>query len=139
MATRAWPSSGPKQGSLTGPVARHVAVFLIAVGGALAVLRIGPGSDQPLAWLLGGLAIGFTCGVVGGGWMGLLFVVAGIWIGLWFDPNRQAEPAAEALDALSAVGPVYVAAVIGASAGYAVALLVLRRLRESGLIQRPSR
>lgn len=139
MATGAWPSSGPKAGSLTAPVARHLAVFLIAVGGALALSRIGPGVDQPLAWLLGGLAIGFACGVVGGGWMGLLFVVAGLWIGLWFDPDRQAGPAAETLDALSEVGPAYVAVVIGACAGYAVALLVLRRLRESGLIQRPSR
>jgi hypothetical protein len=139
MAPTSWPASASKPGSLASPFTRHLASFLIAVAGALALSRLAPGVDQPLVWLVGGVAIGLVCGVVGGGWLGLLFVVAGLWIGLWFDPIRQAELPADTLHALSAVGPAYLAAVTGASVAYAVALLIRRRLRESGLIQRPSR
>jgi hypothetical protein len=139
MATRRWPTSGPKPGSLVSPTVRHLASFLIAAAAALALSRIAPGVDQPLVWLLGGLAIGLICGLLGGGWLGLFFVVAGLSIGLWFDPNRLAEAGADTLHALSAVGPAYLAAVTGAIVAYALVLIVLRRLRASGLIQRPSR
>lgn len=139
MAVRRWPSGVSKPGSLVSPVARHLASFLVAVVGALALSRVAPGVDQPLVWLVGGLVIGAICGALGGGRLGVLFVVAGLWIGMWFDPTRQAEPAADTLHALGTVGPAYIAAVIGAIVAYALVLLVVRRLRASESIQRPSR
>ncbi len=139
MAAGGWPASDSEPGSLTSPFARHLGGLLIAAAGVLALSRIAPGLDQPVVWLAGGLAIGLVCGLLGGGWLGVFFLVAGLSIGLWFDPNRQAEPGRDTLHALSAVGPAYLAAVTGAIVAYAVALLVLRRLRGSGLIQRPSR
>lgn len=139
MASRAWPGSESKPGSLTSPVVRHLASFLIAVAGALALSRIAPATDQPLVWLIGGLVIGLVCALLGRGWLGLLFVVAGLSIGIWFDPNRQFETGADMLHALGSVGPAYLAAVTGACVAYALVLFVLRRLRGSELIQRPSR
>ena len=135
MAVRRWSSGVSQPGSLASPVARHLASFLVAVVGALALSRV----DQPLTWLVGGLVIGAICGVIGGGWLAVLFVVAGLWIGMWFDPTRQAEPAVDTLRALGAVGPAYLAAVTGAIVAYALVSLGLRRARDSGLIQRPSR
>lgn len=139
MAIRRWSAGVSKPGSLASPVARHLASFVIAVAGALALSRVGPGVDQPLTWLVGGLVIGAVCGVLGGGWLGVLFVVVGLWIGMWFDPTRQAEPAADTLHALGTVSPAYIAAVTGAIVAYALVSVGLRRARDSGLTQRPSR
>ena len=139
MTVRRWRSGSAKPGSLVSPVARHTAGFLIAVIGAMALSRANPGADEPVTWLLGGLLIGAACGLLGGGWVGLLFVVAGLWIGTWFAPDRPVEIDPDTLQRLGTVGPPFLAAVAGASVAYAVVLVGLRRVRPSGLTQRPSR
>ena len=139
MVAKPWPTSGPETGSLVSPMVRDTAILLISAAGAVALSRMAPAADQPIVWLLGGLVIGLACGLIGGWWLGLLFIAAGLSIGVWLDLDRHSEPAFDTLHVLGAVAPAYLAAIGGASATYAGVLLVVRRVRASGLIQRPSR
>jgi len=139
MAAKPWPTSRPETGSLVSPMVRDMAIFLISAAGAVALSRMAPTADQPFVWLLGGLVIGLACGLIGGWWLGMIFVAAGLGIGLWLDLDRHSEPSLDTLHVLRTVAPAYLAAISGASVTYAVTLLVVRRVRASGLIQRPSR
>jgi hypothetical protein len=116
---------------MVGVVLRHLAAFLIGVGGVLALARYAPPAEQPIVWLVGGLVIGLVGALVGRGWLGFLFVATGVAVGVWLDPTRSASAAGSVFDTVSEASMAYAGALIGAVVAYAAATMAMGARRVS--------
>lgn len=117
--------SAARPGSLVSPFLRH-ALILAGVAALAFWLRLNvPTEGQALVWIGAGLLVGLLAGLVGGGWVGLLFLPLGAALGVIVELHLRVGPGAAALAELRAAGPTLLAAGAALVLAYAVALVGL--------------
>lgn len=118
-----------RPGSLTLPFLRHTLVF-VGVAAAAYLLRVYlPVEQQPMLWLAAGLLTGLLAGIVGGGWIGLLFVPLGAALGVMLELHLRLGAGAAALEDLQSAGTILLASAALMLVGYTVGSVGLRLVR----------
>ncbi|MDP8905602.1 MAG: hypothetical protein M3N29_09895 [Chloroflexota bacterium] len=119
-------AAGVGAAGLPSPFFRHLAVLLLGAGVMLALVAPGSpiGSDQAM-WLVLGGAAGVIAGLIGRGWLGLLFLLSGIAAGLLLALAWQFGSTEGAAHDLGSHGPAYASVAAVALAGYVLAYLLV--------------
>jgi hypothetical protein len=118
-----------KPGSMVSPVIRHLLVF-----GAAAIVAFYLGSsfaiaEQASLWLAATGVVGLAAGLVSRGWLGLPFLLVGLFVGRLVELQMRFGAGPLPAEALTGDVALYLAAVATAAAGYVVAVLLLQVIR----------
>jgi hypothetical protein len=114
-----------RPGTLPLVVMRHGGPLIVAAALLYGAGKIAPAPEQPAIWLVAAAAAGVMAGLVDRGWLGMVFVGAGIVLGMAIDLATRYHSTDEAAVALATAAWLYLATVLVG----AVAYLVVRTLR----------
>ena len=118
-----------RPGSLVSPFLRHALIFAGVAALAYWLRLTIPIEGAALLWIGAGLLAGLLCGLIGGGWVGLLFLPLGAALGVILELHLRVGPGASALAELQSGGPILLAAGAAMLLAYAVVLVGLLLLR----------
>jgi hypothetical protein len=124
-----WTANRPR--SLTLAFYRHMAIL---VGAAVLVVALGgfaPIEAQPLAWIAAAAGAGAVAALMSG-WIGLVFLVVGLGIGVVLDLAVRHPATGDTVTRLAANPPWHAAAAVAAVIAFAVVLLIKRRFSGRG-------
>jgi hypothetical protein len=114
--------------SLTLALYRHAAILVVAAAVIVGLGYAMPITDQqPVAWLVAAAVLGLLAALVSG-WYGLIFLVAGLAIGIVLSLALQDPATSHAVDQLTVAGPWYLAVLVVATVAFAITRLLVARL-----------
>ena len=111
---------------MTAALMRHGLVLLLAIGAVwtLGVTLDRAVSEQPVTWLATSIAVGIVAAIVARGWLGAIFLVAGMLLGIDLLIATQTASSADALAVLREHGWLYAAMTLAALEAYLIAVLL---------------
>lgn len=114
--------------SLTLAFYRHAAILVVAAALIVALDGALPiRGDMPVPWLVAAALLGLLAALVSG-WYGLIFLVAGLGIGIVLSLALRDPATSQAVDLLATAGPWYLAMLLVAATAFAITRLVVERL-----------
>ena len=107
---------------------RHVGVLVVAAGLVYGAEQLASIETQPMTWIGAAALAGALAGLLDRGWLGLVFVVAGLALGTWLTLTIGHHGTNEAAAAFAAAASLYVATLLAGAAAYLIVRLVRRQL-----------
>jgi hypothetical protein len=120
---------------MTAALLRHGLVLVLAVAAVwtLGVTLNRPVAEQPVVWLATAVLVGVLAAIVARGWLGAVFLVAGMALGVDLLIATQTGSSADALAALKQDGWLYAAMTLASLEAYLIVVLLFTwRRRASG-------